>query len=84
MRWSYSEGKLIFDPEIERTLRQLRRERREDEEDQISNMAEENNQNRRAMKDYLAPFMDGCALSIVRPPVQANNFKLKTSLIQFV
>ena len=47
-------------------------------------MEEENNQNRRAMKDYLAPSLDGCASSIVRPPIQANNFELKTSLIQFV
>ena len=81
MRRSCSEGKLIFDPQIERTLRQLRKERREHKEDQASNMAKENNQNRRAMKDYLSPSLDGCALSIVRPLVQANNFELKTSLI---
>ena len=84
MQRSCLEGELIFDPEIEHTLRHLRRERKENEEDLASNMAEENNQNRRAMKDYLAPSLDGCASSIVRPPVQANNFELKTSLIQFI
>ena len=47
-------------------------------------MAEENEQNDRAMKDYLAPTLQGCSSSITRPPVQVNNFELKTSLIQFV
>ena len=84
MRRSRSEGELIFDPKIEHTLRQLRRERREYEEYQARNMAEENNPNRRAMKDYMAPSLNGCTSSIVRPPVQTNNFELKTSLIQFI
>ena len=84
MRRSFSASELIFDLEIECTLRQLRRERKEYEELQVRNMAEENNQNRRAMKCYLAPSLDRFTISIVRPPVQANNFDLKTSLIQFI
>ena len=36
------------------------------------------------MKDYLALSLNGCNSSIVRPPVQTNNFELKTSLIQFI
>ena len=47
-------------------------------------MAEENKQNDRAMKDYLAPTFEGCSSSIARPPVQANNFELKTLLIRFM
>ena len=45
-------------------------------------MAEENEQNDRAM--YLASTLQGCSSSSMRPLVQANSFKLKTSLIQFV
>ena len=78
MRRSRSLGELLFDPEIEKTLRQLRRERRAFEGTQNSNMAEENEQNHRAMKDYLTPNLEGCSSSIVRPPVQANNFELKS------
>ena len=84
MRRSQSTEELLFDPEIERSLRQLRRERRAVERVFESTMAEENEHNDRAMKDYLAPTLEGCSSSIVRPPVQANNFELKTSLIQFV
>ena len=47
-------------------------------------MAKENNQNRIAMKDYLAPTLDECTSSTVRPLVKANNFELKTWLIQFI
>ena len=36
------------------------------------------------MKDYLTTTLDRCTSNIVRPPVQTNNFELKTSLIQFV
>ena len=78
MRRSCSKGELIFDLEIECSLRQLRREQRVVERDFEATMAEEND---RAMKDYLAPTLEGCSSSVVRLPVQANNFKLKTSLI---
>ena len=47
-------------------------------------MAKENEQNDRAMKNYLVPTLEACSFSIVRPAVQANNFELKTLLIQFV
>ena len=64
---------LLFDLEIEHTLHQLWREQREVEEIQDTNMVEKNEQNDRAMKDYLAPTLQGCSSSIVRPLVQANN-----------
>ena len=62
-------GDLLFDPEIKRTLRQLRRERRGAEEFREATMTNENEQNDRAIKDYLASTLQGCSSSIVRPPV---------------
>ena len=47
-------------------------------------MANENEQNDKAMKDYLTTTLQGCSSSIVRSSVQLNNFELKKSLIQFV
>ena len=81
---SQSTEDLIFDPEIEHSSCQLRRERRVVERVVGATMAEENEQNDRAMKDYLAPTLEGRSSSIVRPPVQAMNFELKMSPIQFV
>ena len=46
---------LLFDPEIERSLRQLRREQRAVKRVSEVTMADENEQNNRVMKDYLAP-----------------------------
>ena len=77
-------GDLLFDLEIEHTLRQLRRERRSAKEFLEATMTNENEQNDRAIKDYLAPTLQGCSSSIVRLPIQLNNFELKTSLIRFV
>ena len=77
-------GELLFDLEIGKTLQQLRRKRKAFEDAHNSNIADENEQNHRAMKDYLTPNLEGCSSSIMRPPVQANNFKLKNSLIIFL
>ena len=75
---------LLFDPENEHSLCQLRIEWRATEGVPKFTMANENEYDDRAMKDYLAPNLQGCSSSIVRPPVQANNFELKMSLIQFM
>ena len=66
--------------EIERTLHPIRREMRVFE-DYHNNMANENKENNKAMKDYLAPTLGGFFSCIVRPPIQANNFEFKISLI---
>ena len=47
-------------------------------------MVDENDQNGRAINDYLAPTLQGCSSSIVRPLIEANSFELKMSLIQFM
>ena len=36
------------------------------------------------MKNYLAPTLEGCSSIIMKPPIQANNFELKMSLIWFI
>ena len=84
MRRSQYTKNLLFDPEIECSLCQLRREWRAVEIVPEITLANENEHDDRAMKDYLAPILEGCPSSIVRSPVQANNFELKMSLIQFV
>ena len=84
MRRSKSLGELLFDPKIEKTLQQQRRKKRVFEDTQNNNMANKNEQNHRAMKDYLTPKLEGCSSSIVRAPVQANNFELKTSFTIFL
>ena len=81
---SQSTGDLLFNPKIKRSLRQLRRAWRVVKEVPEVTMANENEHDDRAMKDYLAPTLEGCSPSIMRQPVQVNNFELKTSLIQFV
>ena len=68
-----------FDPEIERTLRRIRREQRL-REDQQGDMAD----HQMTLSDYAMPNIDGSRTSIVRPAVNANNFKIKLGLIQMV
>ena len=69
MHRSRSLGELLFDPEIEWTLRQIRGEMEQDCEGNKNNMTNENEQNNKAMKDYLAPTLNECSSSIVRPLV---------------
>ena len=83
MRRSRSFGELTpFDPEIERTLRELRRARREAESSQSETMGDP--QDNRTMREYAVPTLDGCAPSIRRPVIQANNFEIKPSIIQMI
>src|SRR3954462_13977248 len=48
----------------------------------------EGNANERApgkkIREYSNPFADGFGSSIVRPPVEANSFELKPSMIQMI
>ncbi|MED6135361.1 hypothetical protein PIB30_045755 [Stylosanthes scabra] len=85
---------LEFDPEIEKTLRKLRKQTKlqkqtheisseEAFEEVWDTMAEEGNQ-RRTLGDFTVPTTASCGCSIVRPAVEANNFKLKPSLIHLV
>lgn len=39
---------------------------------------------RRNLDDYIAPMVDRCATSIVRPPIQVNNFEIKLALLQLI
>ena len=71
---SQSTRDLFFDPKIEHSLRQLKRGQRATEGSLEATMTMKNDQNDRTIKDYLAPTLQGCSSSIVRPPVQTNNF----------
>lgn len=39
---------------------------------------------RRTLGDYATPNPMGCTSSITRPPIQANNFKIKSSILQLM
>ena len=82
MRRSRSLNSAEFDPEIEKTLRRLRKEQR------LITMAGDNENGnaevRRALRDYAAPTMTGITSSIRKPAIPANNFELKSGLIQMV
>src|SRR5262249_29861541 len=83
MRKRRSAELLPLDPEIERTLCQLRQENRRKED--MSDGENMNNQIQalaKALRDYAVPTVMGSAIR--RPAIQANNFKLKPSLIQMV
>ena len=70
----------LFDPEIEKTLRQLKKEKKE-ANTPLSNMA---NQEQKALRDYAMPSVNGAISSTRRPAIQANNFEIKLSIIQMI
>ena len=74
-----------LDPEIDRTCRALRRLQLT-EPGTIENNEQNENQNvhQRLLRDYAIPNAEGAGSSILRPPVNANNFELKPGLIQMV
>ncbi|XP_031394316.1 uncharacterized protein LOC116205794 [Punica granatum] len=87
MRRSRSAKLLPLDPEIERTLHRLRRENRRREELQVVEMADDDINRQiqgaaRALRDYAVPTIMGSAIR--RPTIPANNFELKSALIQMV
>ncbi|XP_056169324.1 uncharacterized protein LOC115665665 [Syzygium oleosum] len=77
------QGKLTeFDPEIERTFKRRLREQRNHIK-KIEGVDDGRNQ-RRLLKDYATPTVEGTISSIRRPAIQANNFEIKPSLIQML
>ncbi|GAV80946.1 hypothetical protein CFOL_v3_24405 [Cephalotus follicularis] len=38
----------------------------------------------RALRDYVVPSINGATSSILRTPIQANNFEIKPSIIQMI
>ena len=84
MRGTVNPDALLFDPEIERTARGHRRTTRERRRAEREVKAEANEDRRRTLGDYATPPAERCATSIVRPPIQANNFEIKPALLQLV
>ena len=87
MRGTVNPDTLLFDPEIEKTARENRRRTRAQRE--IPQLLEEEIMAdqpppRRTLGDYATPNAEGCATSIVRPPIQANNFEIKPALLHLV
>jgi len=84
MRGTIAEKFLLFDLELEQWLSQERKARPSiDKKEHISTMAEEQPV-RRTLLDYLMPNTNNYQGSIVRPPVQANNFEIKPALLQVI
>ena len=87
MRKTRSLDFLNLDLKIERTLRRLRRERRE----RNPEMAQPNNPNKnrneqeqRALRYYFRPAVNDNYFGIQCQPINANNFELKSALINMV
>jgi len=77
------------DPEIERTFHLRRKkERIEEQRDEArrnpTNMAGDGGDERRTLRDFVTPGVQGIASSIARPTIDANNFELKSALISLV
>ena len=64
--------------EIERTIRLLLKKKREQEAKM------ENNEDHKALRDYAVQSALAATSCIIKPTIQANNFELKTGVIQLV
>ncbi|KAK3229495.1 hypothetical protein Dsin_001376 [Dipteronia sinensis] len=77
---------LDFNPEIEKTLRQRRKETRN--QANISHLgnveARQDLENARSLRDFAVPTVDQNQSSIRRPTVAANNFEIKSTIIQMI
>ena len=86
MRRTRSLELVPIDFDIDRTLRRLNRERKQLVLEEESVMGEEiNGENQvpnRTLKDYSIPNVT--ISSIRRPAVQANNFEIKSGIIQMI
>ncbi|XP_061338763.1 uncharacterized protein LOC133285540 [Gastrolobium bilobum] len=99
MRGTIDQNSLLFDPELERTIRRNKREARRRklqergepsgepsttvQEEEIT--AENHVQPpHRTLGDYMAPAVIPPIGSVVRPTVRPNNFELKPALVQLV
>ena len=75
-----SGGELILlDQEIEKTLKKQRKEKNNKMEQE-----QQTQTNSMALSSYATPTLDGTTSSIRRPNVQANNFKIKSVIIQMI
>jgi hypothetical protein len=77
---------LPVDPESEHTFHFLRGKQRDEREamaEQEDRAANENNQ-QRAIRDYVRPVVNDNYSGIARPTIAANNFELKPGLIHMV
>ncbi|KAJ4724584.1 DNA-directed DNA polymerase [Melia azedarach] len=89
MRKAGSSVLLPFDIEIERTCRRNRKEKRAASTQQTSTMDPNIGNNdgvndQRALRDYAIPTVNGASTSIRRPAIQANNFEIKSAIIQMI
>ncbi|CAL1370173.1 unnamed protein product [Linum trigynum] len=81
MTRNHPRGLVDLDPEIERTLRQRRRKQQE----QPHTMEEEHTEvNNRTLSYYARPTLDETHSSIRRPNIEANNFEIKTGMLQMI
>ena len=75
--------------EIEKTFhlgrkKQRTKEQRREERRNPSSMARRGGDQRRTLRDFVTPRVQGIASSTARPTVDANNFELKPALISIV
>jgi len=76
-------------PEIERTFR-LRREKQKIKEQRgeasrsSTNMAGGGDNQRRTLRDFITPGVQGVTSTIAHPRIEANNFELKPALISMM
>ena len=77
MRKTRSEESFIYDPEIEKTLRQLRKYHKE-------TMAAERQMDNRALREFALPQASGRPTAIRKPTIAANNFEIKPALLQMI
>lgn len=71
-----------LDPEIERTVKAIKRKKRQLREEE--NMAAEEEDNTKALRDFAVPRLNDTISGILRPAIQANNFEIKPGTIQMI
>ncbi|XP_019055984.1 PREDICTED: uncharacterized protein LOC109115885 [Nelumbo nucifera] len=69
---------IVYDPKIDRTLHRRLRALKQGKAKRTK-MAEQ-----RTMMDYAKPTLTGAASSIERPAIAANNFEIKSTIIQMI
>ena len=85
MRRTRSLDLVPIDLDIDKTLRRLRRKCKQIDLHEVPVMGEEGGGDavpNRALKDYSIPNVG--VSSIQRPPIQANNFEIKSEIIQMI
>ena len=86
MRHTRSLDLVPIDLDINKTLQKLNRERKQQVIQEVPAIGDENKGDNevsnRALKDYFVPNVG--VSSIRRPPIQANNFEIKPTIIQMI